>query len=442
MISDDDVLRVFEEADPARRPDRSNDRVDGADYLAALRHRSVPMTFTEFSETESSQTETRPSRSWAWVGAAAAAAMVMVGGVALLARDGAGPRSEASTDAAVASAEIDVAERFIAAVNDRDLAAVEAVSTDGLTIDSDSTIGDLRAGELPSLMAWYDAFDWRWEDASCQATSPGADIRCELFERNRLTDLTGAERPATASFTMTDGKVESVNVDADGSDYARVAFFPFKNWVRVNHPDDLTRMWTGDYPVLSSESVALFDQHLTEYAALLSAEIDVAERFIGAVNDRDLAVVEAVSTDGLTIDSTAIVAGLQFEELPSLMAWYDAFDWRWDDHTCQTTSLGADVRCELFERNRLTDLTGAVRPAIVSFAMTDGKIESVDVDADLSDYSQDAFTPFRNWVRVNHPDDFTRMWNGNVPVLSTESAALFDQHLTEYTDHLLSTTDD
>jgi hypothetical protein len=78
----------------------------------------------------------------------------------------------------------------------------------------------------------------------------------------------------------------------------------------------------------------------------------------------------------------------------------------------------------------------------VSFAMTDGKIESVDVDADLSDYSQDAFTPFRNWVRVNHPDDFTRMWNGNVPVLSTESAARFDQHLTEYTDHLLSTTDD
>jgi hypothetical protein len=109
---------------------------------------------------------------------------------------------------------------------------------------------------------------------------------------------------------------------------------------------------------------------------------------------------------------------------------------------CQTRTLGADIRCELFERNRLTDLTEVERPATVSFTMTDGKVESVDVDADFSDYHRFAFRPFRNWVRVNHPDDFTRMWNGNVPVLSTESAALFDQRLTEYTDHLLSTTDD
>jgi len=442
MISDDDVMRVFEEADPARRPDRAGGRVDGAGYLAALRDRTVPMTFTEFSETESSKPETRPGRSWAWVGAAAAAAMVVVGAVALLTRDDTQPDTEAATGAAGASAEIDVAEQFIAAFNDRDPAAVEAVSTDGLTVDIPLVVAGLQVGELPSLMAWYDAFDWRWEDPTCQTTSLGADVRCELFERNRLTDLTGAERPATASFTMTDGEVESVKVDADSSDYFPNAFTPFRYWMRVNHPDDVTRMWASGRPVLSAESVALFDRHLGEYAALLSAETDIAKRFIAAFNDRDLAAMEAVSTDGLTIDSTAIVAGLQAEELPSLMAWYDAFDWRWDDPTCRTRSLGADIRCELFERNRLTDLTGAERPATVSFTMTDGQVEAVDVDADLSHYTLFAFVPFRNWVRANHPDDLARMWTVDTPVLSTESAGLFDRHLTEYTDHLLATNDD
>jgi hypothetical protein len=34
------------------------------------------------------------------------------------------------------------------------------------------------------------------------------------------------------------------------------------------------------------------------------------------------------------------------------------------------------------------------------------------------------------------------MWTRNAPVLSAESAALFDQHLTDYTDHVTAGTDD
>lgn len=228
------------------------------------------MTLTDVRTRESSRNAGGPGRRRAWF-RAWAPAVAIVGSVALLACDDAGSGTDASTGTIISAAE--TGERFIRALNDRDLAAMEAMSTDELTIYSLVTSGELPAEELPSLMAWYDAFDWRWEDATCETTSLQADIRCELFERNRLTDLTGAERPATVWFTMTDGKVESVTVNANLLDY-RDTFSQFNNWVRANSPDDASRMWTGETPVLSAESAALFDQHLTDYTDHVTAGTD------------------------------------------------------------------------------------------------------------------------------------------------------------------------
>jgi hypothetical protein len=231
------------------------------------------MTVTEVSNTESRRTATRPGHRRGWFRAAAAPAIVIVGSVAMLACDDDSSDKEASTGTTLSATDTGVAEQFIKALNDRDPAAITAMSTDGLTINSAVTGQRFPAEELPSLIAWYDAFDWRWEDATCETTSVQANAECELFERNRLTDLTGAERPATVSFTMTDGGVESVIVNADLSDY-RNEFYQFSYWVRANHPDDATRMWTGNYPILSSESAALLDQHLTEYADQLPPTTD------------------------------------------------------------------------------------------------------------------------------------------------------------------------
>jgi hypothetical protein len=412
MISDDDVMSMFEQADPARLPDCADNSVDGAGYLAALRRRSTTVALPEMSRAESSQTATPTTSSrWGWVGAAAAAAMVVGGGVMLLARDDTRPSTSASNGTAPVSATVDVAEEFIDALNRRDLAAVEAVSAEEFVMDGG--VGVVRE----------------------------VDVRCELFERNRLTDATGAERPATVRFVMSDGQVESVSVRAYRSDFDLNAFVPFRSWVRLNHPDDVGRMWTAGLPVLNAESVALWDRNLTDYTALVSAKVDVAEEFIDALNRRDLAAVEAVSADGFTMNSEVGV-GLEVGELPSLMAWYDAFDWRWEDPSCVSSTLGADVRCELFERNRLTVASGAARPATVSFSMSDGLVESVDVDADLSDYALNAFVPFKKWVWVNHPDDVGRMWNGSFPVLNAESVALFDRNLTDYTGEVVSRTED
>ncbi len=271
MIRDDDVMRLFEQADPARLPDRVDDPVDGSDYLTTLRQRSIHVTLTE-----PNQTEARPAagRRWAWIGAAAAAAFVVVGGLVLLTRDDTSPSTAPSTDVAGLAADVGVAERFIVAFNDRDLAAMEEVSAAGLTMKSAVTVDVLDVEGWPSLLAWYEAFDWRWDGAICAISSPGVDVQCEVLERNRLTDLTGARRPATVTFAVTDGEVETVAVAADLSDYSPNAFAPFRSWVRLNHPDDVSRMWTGDSPVLTAESAALFDRHLTEYADDLRSTTD------------------------------------------------------------------------------------------------------------------------------------------------------------------------
>lgn len=413
MFSDEDVERLLEEADPARRLDRRDGRIDGARFLSDLRQEINTVTLTE-----SSPAITRPSRLRAAAVAVAAAAIVIAGGAILLTQDDEPPSS------AVAADMQNTAELFVGAVNERDVAAIEAMATDGLTIDIDGvTDGALPADDLPSLMAWYDAFEWRWEDPSCEPTSPG--VQCVLFERNRLTDLSGAERPATVTLAMVGGQIDSVRVRAVLADYRVTAFRPFLDWVRLNHPDDEARMWVdGGVPVLTTESVALFDQYLGEYTAGL---------FIGAVNERDVAAIEAMSTDGFTIEVDGVTDGaLPADELPSLMAWYDAFGWRWEDASCGPTTTG--VRCELSERNRLTDVSGAQRPATVTLAMVDGQVDSVTVTAVLADYRVTAFQPFLRWVRLNHPDDEARMWfDGGVPVLTAESVALFDQYLTEHT---------
>jgi hypothetical protein len=47
--------------------------------------------------------------------------------------------------------------------------------------------------------------------------------------------------------------------------------------------------------------------------------------------------------------------------------------------------------------------------------------------------------PFQTWVRDNHPDDYQTIWEENDSFRQTpESAALLDQHLTEYVNEVRS----
>ena len=84
MITDDEVLRLFERADPALTDDAAP-AIDAAGYLDALRTRSSDVNYID---AEPTLTEP-PTNRHRWLSAAAAAATVAViaGGLVLAARD-------------------------------------------------------------------------------------------------------------------------------------------------------------------------------------------------------------------------------------------------------------------------------------------------------------------------------------------------------------------
>ena len=84
MITDDEVLRLFEQADPALA-DHAAPALDAARYLDALRTRSSNLDYIDAEPTPSEP----PTNRHRWLSAAAAAAVVAViaGGLVLAARD-------------------------------------------------------------------------------------------------------------------------------------------------------------------------------------------------------------------------------------------------------------------------------------------------------------------------------------------------------------------
>ena len=83
MITDDEVLRLFERADPAQTDDAAP-AIDAAGYLDALRTRSSNVNYID---TEPTPTEP-PTNRHRWLAAAAAATVAIIaGGLVLAARD-------------------------------------------------------------------------------------------------------------------------------------------------------------------------------------------------------------------------------------------------------------------------------------------------------------------------------------------------------------------
>ena len=271
MIRDDDVMRLFEQADPAHRPDRANDHVAGAGFLTALQQqRSIDMTITESPQTTAKAPR---QRRWALLGAAAAVAALVVGLVAAVARDNE-PNAPADPPPPAPTAqpsEVGIAEQFFGALNARDLVTLQTLMGSDAVYDEDIVVED-----MPAHIAALEAWDWTWEVVACEPETVDADVRCEIAVQNRLTELTGTELSGYSLFTMVDGKIDRVNLDGlDFSDYSPNAFVPFETWLQDNHPGDYqTISGENDWFRQTPESAALLDQHLTEYVDEVRAEAD------------------------------------------------------------------------------------------------------------------------------------------------------------------------
>lgn len=120
------------------------------------------------------------------------------------------------------------------------------------------------------------------------------------------------------------------------------------------------------------------------------------------------------------------------EEIIGEFAWYDAFDWRWTDLSCVTSTTDT-VRCDVTVRNRLTDYSGVTRSAQLLGSLDGDRITVLAITEDFDEYSQVAFEPFREYVFATNPDDFVRMWDEDGSLDPDARAELFDSYLDRYT---------
>lgn len=172
------------------------------------------------------------------------------------------------------SVEIELAERFITAVNARDLASIARAGADELTLDG-GNFDDTRLDDLSLLLDWHDALGWRWDDVRCEAWDHWYPVTCDVVERNRLTEFSGGERPARIFFMIDDDEITWVGVASETANYRMSAFLPFVRWTREHHPADVEHLWiaTGlSYEqVVSVESIELLDRFVTEYTSTRAA---------------------------------------------------------------------------------------------------------------------------------------------------------------------------
>ena len=190
MITDDEVMSLFERADPARSygPDSV---IDVTGSLNALGARSSNVTIIETTPTATDVARRQRPRVSPW--AAAAVALVIVGGLSLIARsNGAAPMTD-QTPAAIDPADTpadtsaeEVAVGFVEAYGAFDVDKAVAYLAEDADIsqlmtsvgvhDVEGTVEEFRL-----LISWLKAVDYEQLLDSCEeqrSSASGSDVRC------------------------------------------------------------------------------------------------------------------------------------------------------------------------------------------------------------------------------------------------------------------------
>ena len=178
MITDDDVMRIFERADPARVDDRAS-VLDAAGYLDVLRTRSNDMTIIE---TAPIPTQPHGRRRWPAIAAAAAALVLIVVGVLVLAaREDATepstpvPTSTTLTPAPTVASADEIAMTYLAALAAHDVEAAAASLSDGAL----TRLGGLDGMRLQAELDVANGFQMLVDSCEPGTTSAsGTLVRC------------------------------------------------------------------------------------------------------------------------------------------------------------------------------------------------------------------------------------------------------------------------
>jgi hypothetical protein len=467
VITDDEIMRLFELADPARDDDGVR-MGDVAGYLDALQQRSDDMTLTEITEAP-----TKPPRDNRWLLATivAAAIVLIVAGALLLTRDNDGEPVQIAppttvTPVAPTTAVEQTVEQTAGQSVDEAIALVRAFYDARNAYDADTALSYLsdeatvptwsQGAALPHEIGSPEEF--RLETASAAATNgkmlpgdcttveaqgPGITIRCGYDYQDLRSDELGIGpfgRNST-DVVVVDGKITSIAERGSATGFQEQMWDPFRAWLEAQHPDDLAVMDAADTP--TEESIPLWEQRSREWVEARLAAEQVAMEFLQAFAAFDAEAAGAYLATGA---STEHVINQAVADYRQAIALFQAWGYEQELSPCRqlgATATELHVRCP-FTYHLLGSRELGLGPFDQNyFTVTvdaSGMITEVNSSWRDADFGREVADPFATWVETTHPDALQLMAVDGSPALTTESLALWEQLRREYVQSVLDAT--
>lgn len=151
-----------------------------------------------------------------------------------------------------------LAREYMTARDSWDTAAVRALIQEGVDVEGYSAADELIEFER--------ATGWRYRIIICteSSPSPAAQVKCSYVFENDWTEALGIA-PITRSqfdFVIVEDRLESVSHTPNFLTISNRAWDPFLEWLRANHPDDITTMLdfvdNAPLPKTSPEAIMLW----------------------------------------------------------------------------------------------------------------------------------------------------------------------------------------
>jgi hypothetical protein len=327
VITDDEVMQLFAQADPARVSDVAP-TVDAAAYLDALRTRSTDMTLVENPPPRSDGKPRTPR--WLLMSAAAAVVVVVLGALVVANRD---DSAGVMTDQTPVATSFPPAPEPAAAPTEAETVAANFLAAYA-AYDADAAAAFLPADADVSGL-WNRATDWRLELQYMQATglrlmvsgceergsSSTGVVQCPFeYHALRSEELgLGPYGDSSISLTVRDGKIASrsmqVNYIRNGFDVEM--WSPFYEWVSAAYPDDAAAMYVDDTQErITPDSIPLWEQRTREYVQVAQGPyVAEATQICRAATDR---LVSSSDGAGADTERAARLAEQSLAELRSL----------------------------------------------------------------------------------------------------------------------------
>ena len=331
----------------------------------------------------------------------------------------------------------ELADEFIAAVNDADVEAARAVLAPDRTLQLVGT-EDSSMPTLEAQFAWLRASGTTWDDSRCAAMRPNS-VTCEFRYGNRLGRAQHAQaETGSVTFRTVDGGIEMTGYRPPWkSDAPYMDYDAFIYWVNATDPETAHRIWTdGDGAEIVTEATAsLLDEQLSAFLASGAVDLEPddtsARRLVAALNERDADALAAAVDDDLDA-----IDGWTRSTWSEMANWLDSNDDSWKVKACYPVAENTQA-CEIDVDDALSRFARVEKNRFAVLEIDGDVITSFSITTQSDDYEDGALRPFLDWLRTHHPDDFDEVWqdvDGEfVPRPTDRAAELHARHVAEYT---------